>query len=111
MHFAGVIDRLGIRDAVAARLRPYANGATAMAELATSSDARPIGCTQATEILYTPGVRLVGPLPGDLALVTTYAVAVTTDAPSSALARRLAASLAGDGSAPLRRAAGFEAIA
>jgi molybdate transport system substrate-binding protein len=96
---------------VVARLRPYANGATAMAELATSSDARPIGCTQATEILYTSGVRLVGPLPGDLALLTTYAVAVMTDAPSNALARRLAASLAGDGSAPVRRAAGFEAMA
>jgi molybdate transport system substrate-binding protein len=77
-----------------------------MAELAKASQARPIGCTQATEILYTPGVTLVGALPGELALATVYAVAAVASAP--ALARRFAASLAGDSSTALRRRAGFD---
>jgi hypothetical protein len=36
IHFAKVLDRLGIRDAVAGRLRPYPNGATAMREMASA---------------------------------------------------------------------------
>lgn len=107
-HFASVIERLGIAREVAARLRPFANGAAAMAELANAAQAHPIGCTQSTEILYTPGVTLVGALPGDLALATVYAVAAAVRSSVPALARRFASSLAGDSAAELRRAAGFE---
>ena len=63
IHFAKVLDALGIAGEVAARLRPFPNGAAAMQALARAPDARPIGCTQVTEILNTPGVTLVGPLP------------------------------------------------
>ena len=63
IHFAKVLERLGIAHDVAARLQPHPNGATAMRELSQSRDARPIVCTQVTEILATPGVTLVGPLP------------------------------------------------
>ena len=38
-------------------------GATAMRELAGACEATALGCTQATEIRYTPGLALVGPLP------------------------------------------------
>ena len=50
--------------------------ATAMRELAAAKGARPIGCTQVTEILNTPGVTLVGPLPEGCALATIYTGAV-----------------------------------
>ena len=66
IHFAKVLERLGIGADVAARLQPHPNGATAMRALAQSGAARPIGCTQVTEILSTPGVTLVGPLPEGL---------------------------------------------
>ena len=56
IHFAGVLDRLGIAAEVAPRLRPFPNGMTAMRALAASTAARPIGCTQVTEIVATPGV-------------------------------------------------------
>ena len=62
IHFDKVVDRLGIRSDVQARLRTFPNGASAMRALADAGG-RAIGCTQATEILATPGVRLVGPLP------------------------------------------------
>ncbi len=77
IHFAKVLDRLGIREAVADRLRPYPNGATAMREMA-SAQGRPIGCTQVTEILNTPGVTLVAPLPQEFELATIYTAAVAT---------------------------------
>lgn len=83
IHFAKVMAKLGIEGEVAGRLKPAANGATAMRELARSTARRPIGCTQATEIRATPGLTLVGPLPPGLELTTVYAAAVTARATSA----------------------------
>lgn len=93
IHFARVISDLGIRETVAARLRPAPNGATAMRELAASKAARPIGCTQATEIRATPGIVLAGPLPSGCELVTVYTAAVTTRAQAPAEAAEFIAML------------------
>ena len=59
IHFARVLDALGIRDQVAPRLKAFPNGSTAMRALAQSGGERPIGCTQVTEIRNTPGVFLI----------------------------------------------------
>jgi len=80
IHFAKVLERLGIAAEVAARLRPYPNGAAAMAALAAVSGGRPMGCTQVTEILNTPGVALVADLPGDFALATVYTLGICAKA-------------------------------
>lgn len=108
IHFASVLRELGIHAAVRERLRAFPNGATAMRELAASTGARPIGCTQHTEILYTPGVRLVAPLPKQFELATTYVAAVTARAADAALAARFVEALAGPASKALRTAGGFE---
>jgi molybdate transport system substrate-binding protein len=102
-----VLERLGIRAAVTSRLRAFPNGASAMAALARVPGTGAIGCTQVTEILYTPGVALVAPLPGELDLATVYVAAVTTSATDSALARQFVAWLCGERSADLRRDGGF----
>jgi molybdate transport system substrate-binding protein len=108
IHFMRVLDALGVRDALAPKLRPYPNGATAMAALASAADARPIGCTQVTEIVYTQGVRLVGRLPQAFELATVYAMAVATRAARPSLARRFIALATGPQSEALRRSGGFE---
>jgi molybdate transport system substrate-binding protein len=108
IHFAGVLRELGIHDAVRDRLRAFPNGAAAMRELAASTSTRPIGCTQHTEILYTPGVTLVAPLPRQFELATTYVAAVTARAADAALAASLVDLLAGPVSQTLRTAGGFE---
>lgn len=108
IHFARVLDALGIREAVAARLRPFPNGATAMRELAQATAARPIGCTQVTEINNTPGVTLVGVLPREFELATTYSLGISARAAAPELARKLASWLTGPESAALRARAGFE---
>jgi molybdate transport system substrate-binding protein len=77
IHFAGVIKKLGLADQVAGRVKLGPNGATAMRALAASTDRRPIGCTQETEIRATPGVALAGPLPPGCDLVTIYTAAIT----------------------------------
>ena len=58
-----------------------------MRALAQSRAARPIGCTQVTEILSTPGVTLVGPLPKEFELATVYTAGVCTKAALPAEAR------------------------
>ena len=108
IHFVNVLGKLGIHDVVAPRLRPYPNGATAMRELANATERGLIGCTQITEIKYTPGVVLVGPLPAGFELSTVYTVAVCTGAREPDLARRFAELLSGPAARALRESAGFE---
>jgi molybdate transport system substrate-binding protein len=107
IHFAGVLDSLGIRAEVAPRLNTYPNGATAMRELAQAKGARLLGCTQVTEINNTPGVVLVGLLPREFELATVYSAGVCTDAPAAGAAQRFIELLAGEASRALRTKAGF----
>jgi molybdate transport system substrate-binding protein len=107
IHFAKVLDRLGIAAEVAPRLRPHPNGSAAMAALAAVKDGRPIGCTQVTEILNTKGIMLVGNLPEGFALATVYTLGICTKAQSPELARKLASLLTGDATRDLRRTLGF----
>ena len=107
IHFAKVLSALGIADEVAGRLREFPNGAAAMSALAAATERNPIGCTQVTEILGTPGLTLVGALPPEFELATAYTVAVTTRATSSGAARKLAAILVSAEARPLREQVGF----
>jgi molybdate transport system substrate-binding protein len=111
IHFSKVLDGLGIGRAVIMRQRPYPNGATAMRALAGARSESPIGCTQVTEILNTPGVTLVGPLPKQFELATVYTAGVCTRATLPDQARQLAALLGGEAARAVRERAGFEALA
>lgn len=107
IHVADVLDRLGITDVVAARLKIFPNGATAMRELAASGARRPIGCTQSTEIISTKGVTLSGSLPLGCELATMYTAAITVRAAHAAEARVLIDLLTGAGQSEQREHAGF----
>jgi molybdate transport system substrate-binding protein len=107
IHFAKVIEALGLTEELKNRLRTFPNGQTAMRELAAAKSARPIGCTQVTEILNTPGTTLVGPLPKGFELATTYTCGICTKAREPALARQLAALLMGAAAQQLRERLGF----
>jgi molybdate transport system substrate-binding protein len=108
IHFAKVLERLGVRETLATRLRPHASGAAAMGAMSRASGPGLLGCTQITEIMITPGVALVGPLPSEFELATVYAAAVCTDAAGADLARRLAGLLGGELTRTLRTMLGFE---
>jgi molybdate transport system substrate-binding protein len=107
IHVAKVLGQLGIADAVAARLRIFPNGATAMRHLATSDAVRPIGCTQSTEIISTDGVMLSGSLPPGCELSTMYTAAIATRAAGPEHARDLIDLLSGAEQRELRTRAGF----
>ena len=108
IHFMKVLKALGIDATLADRLRPFPNGATAMREMSQCEQAGLIGCTQVTEILYTPGTKLVAPLPREFELATVYTAAVCTRAKHAAMAAAFIDLLTGAETSALRRTAGFE---
>lgn len=108
IHFAKVMQQLGVHDTLQPRFRTFPNGATSMREMAAASG-QPIGCTQVSEILYSPGVTLVGALPTAFELSTVYTAAVSANAAEPALAQRFMALLTGPASKALRDAGGFDA--
>ncbi|HUQ27235.1 MAG TPA: GNAT family N-acetyltransferase [Usitatibacter sp.] len=110
IHFAKVLDQLNIREQVASHIRTHPNGATAMRAMA-QAQGRPIGCTQATEILATPGVRLVQPLPKGFDLDTVYTAAVAAASSQAKTAGDFVARLAGEKGRAARIKAGFRGYA
>ena len=109
IHFEKVLRQLGIAAEVAPRIRTFSNGAAAMTAMAAQHGGRPIGCTQVTEILGTPGVMLAANLPHEFELVTVYTAAVAANAALPEQAHRLAALLASETAKAHRELAGFGA--
>jgi molybdate transport system substrate-binding protein len=103
-YFAGVLDRLGIADAIAPKRRLAADGLDVMRKIA-SGEAE-LGITQVSEILFADRTTFAGALPEPLQLATTYAVLIPDDAGPAA--RAFAAALTGDAGRARFRAAGFE---
>jgi molybdate transport system substrate-binding protein len=108
IHFMRVVGELGLAEILAGRLRPYPNGASAMAAMAEANETGLIGCTQVTEILYTDGVELVAPLPEEFELATVYTAGLCTRAAHPKAAGALIDLLVSAEAAPTRRACGFE---
>lgn len=108
IHFINVVKKLGILVDIEPALRPFPNGATAMAAMARADEPGLLGCTQVTEILYTEGVTLVASLPVEFELATVYTAAVSSRAEQPELAQQLVAALSGDGSRAVRERGGFE---
>ena len=108
IHFMSVLKQLGLDAELASRLHPYPNGATAMNAMAEAEGQGFLGCTQATEILYTDGVDLIAPLPREFELSTVYTAAVCARATEPQAANQLIALLVSPDAATVRTACGFE---
>ncbi len=108
IHVRSVLGALGLEAEMTPKLRMFPNGETAMRTLAEEAPEGGIGTTQMTEILYTPGLALVGPLPPEHDLSTVYAAAVSTRAAMPREAEALVALLTGAAMAGLRQRSGFE---
>jgi len=107
IHVARVLAQLGIDDEVASRLKIYPNGATAMRHMAETDAKHPIGCTQATEIIATPGIQLSGALPKGCDLATVYTAAMTTNTTHAREAQILINLLTAADQSGTRERAGF----
>jgi len=106
IHALKVLRELG--QAQPERLRAHPNGAAAMAAMARAGDPSAVGITQVSEILYTPGLQLLGTLPVPFALATLYSAAVVQGAAQPAAATSLLTLLGAATHGALRRQCGFE---
>lgn len=90
-YIAEMIGRLGLADALAARVLRLANGAAVMTHLTGDPTGRAIGFGQIPEIrrFEDRGVRLVGPLPEAIGKTTTYAAGLLAGAATHDNARAL----------------------
>ena len=82
-HFAGVLDRIGIRNRIAGRLTVLPFGVGVIQAVAAGRFE--LGVSQSSEISLHPGVSLAGPLPEPYALLTPYGAAVMQGAAEQAL--------------------------
>lgn len=87
VHFAQVLDRLGIAAAMKPKtvLHPNARAAGA---LVANGDAE-IGINLIQELIALPGIDLVGPLPADLQNTLVFEAVIMADAKDAAAARAL----------------------
>ncbi len=108
IHFLNVLKALGLNESLQNRFRVFPNGATAMGEMAKSTETGLIGCTQVTEINYTEGVDLVDVLPAEFELSTDYTLGICTGSQNPEQAQRLSDLLSGTASEAVRKQGGFE---
>lgn len=109
IHVMKVLKALALDVELAGKLHVHPNGATAMKAMAEAEANGLIGCTQITEIVYTPGVDLVAPLPPEFELATTYTAAICASSTQPESAATLIELMASADTAALRLTCGFEA--
>ena len=105
IHFAGVLQKLGIADAVKSKTTLVPGGYPA--ELVARGDVELV-VHQISEIIPVKGVTLVGPLPKELQKTTVYAAGVTVGSASRPTSGAFVAFLARPDFKPKLAAAGLD---
>jgi molybdate transport system substrate-binding protein len=106
VYFAGLIQRLGIADAVNAKAN-VTPGLTA--KLAASGEVE-LAVQQVSELMQVDGVDIVGPLPPEVEPATVFAAGVLSRSADRESAAQLIAHLASPAAARAYTAAGLEPL-
>ncbi len=105
IYFAKVLDRLGIADQMKARaiLVPGAEAG----EIVAKGEAE-MGVAQASELAAVPGIKVVGPLPGDLNSEIVFAAGIGSTSANPAAAKSLIELLTGPVGAAILKSKGMD---
>jgi len=106
IHFKKVLTALELWAPLKDRVQNFPNGAAAMGQMAKDQIKGALGCTQVTEINYTPGVEVISLLPKQFELNTLYSAACALRGHQIALARDFIRFLCGDSPAKEARHSG-----
>ncbi|HKA58189.1 MAG TPA: substrate-binding domain-containing protein [Gemmatimonadales bacterium] len=105
IYLAGLLERLGIAEAVKSKtIRPESD---IVSELVAKGEVE-VGMVVITQILTTPGVELVGPLPEEIQSYVTFAAGVSANSKVADEAKQLLKFLTGPTAVPVIRAQGME---
>ena len=105
MHFAGLIERLGIAEQVKAKAVRQPGGL--IGELVAAGKAE-IAIQQIPELMAVPGIELVGPLPAEIQLVTVSSAGIFAGTQQAEAAQALIEFLAAPAAAKVMKAKGLE---
>lgn len=105
IHFARLIERLGIAAEVKAKAATRSGGL--IGELVAAGEAE-IAVQQIPEIMAVPGIELVGPLPQELQMTTVSGAGVFADSKQPEAARTLLEFLSTPAAARVMKAKGLE---
>ena len=103
-----LLDRLGIRDAVAGKIRRIAGRPVALAVARGEAD---LGLQATSELLDVPGTDYIGALPPEVQQVTVLAAALTADARHGRAGRDFIDFLRSPAAMPVIMKTGLEPIA
>jgi molybdate transport system substrate-binding protein len=107
IYLAGLFERLGMAQAIEPKaVRPESD---VVSELVARGEVE-LGLVVITQILTTPGVDFVGPLPPEIQSYITFTAGVGTNARAPDAARQLIAFLTGPTAIPVIRAQGMEPV-
>jgi molybdate transport system substrate-binding protein len=108
MHVVNVLERLGISDAIKAKLvTPQGDESVAAVVARGAAD---IGIQQMSQLLPVAGIEVVGPLPGDLQKVITYAATVLPGSTQREAAREFVTFLRSEPAVAIIKKKGMEPV-
>lgn len=108
LHLAALFERWGLADVLAARTVQAPPGVP-VGQLLDEGKAE-IGFQQFSELLHLPGITIVGPLPPDVQLITTFSIGIATASTQPAVLAPLLRWLASDAAAAAKRHHGMEPV-
>ncbi len=106
IHFAKVLQRLGIADQVKPKTT-LVGGGGAVGPLVASGKAE-MGVQMESELRATKGIEIVGPLPGDLQDLTLFSGGIFAGSKNAAAGKRLIKFLRSAKAAPVLKATGMQ---
>jgi len=107
VYLAGMLERLGVAEAIKSKVtRPESD---IVSELVAKGEVE-LGIVVITQILTTPGVELVGPLPPDIQSYVTFTAGISANSKASEAARRLIKFLTGPTATAIIKAQGMEPL-
>jgi molybdate transport system substrate-binding protein len=107
VHFAKVIERLGIAEAIKAKARIAPGGALAVVGPVARGEVE-LGISAMPDIVATPGVEVLGPLPPELQDYLVFTAGIAVGANEQTAARTLVDFLLSPASAAVIRSKGLE---
>jgi len=107
VHFAKVIERLGIAAQVGAKARIPAGGL--VGQLLVDGEAE-MAVQQISELMAVPGIELVGPLPAQVQLTTQLAAGVFAGSPHARAAKALLSFLTTPAASRVFKAKGLDPV-
>ncbi len=108
VYFAKLLERMGIADEMKAKTKYPPAGGFAAAFLVTGE--AELAVQQKPELMHVANAEIIGPLPGDLNMVTEFAAGIAADSQNPAAAKELISFLHSAEAAAVFRAKGLDPI-